>query len=225
MSIYARMLGDELLPSRISAHAFCVAFGELERGKITLAQIATLFQLSPAEQAQVATLAAKTVSPVETVSLAGRTPLSNLGTTPVVCGLSSVEAAGITGVEFTVFINRNGASSLLTFRLSDATAGLPGTQIAAVIDTAGTGDKMLTPQLVTLPQPLQPGIKRLVMHAFAGNATDDPIVLGSTLMIRRAESLSSAILHDIAMLACWDHDHGNVIGLGTAAGFQARLGV
>lgn len=221
MSLYTRLLGLDPDPNlKIPAHPFMSALGEVEKGKMTLAAVAAFFGLNASEQTELATLSAKIAPPVESVSLASRVTLTNLGTTPFILAGASIEGGGVTGAELRCFINRNGAASTLTFQVADATGGLANpTNIVTVTDTTGTGDKMIS-GIQTLAQPLSVGLRHLVFRANAGNATDDPILYGATLLIRRVNILIADVLHHVLILG-----ETGVPGYATEAEMKARLGV
>lgn len=218
MALYARLIGTER--PKIPIHAFMAALGEIERGKMTAADAITAFALSAAEQTEAATLIAKIVTPVESYPLASRVILTNLGTTPLILAATSIEGAGVTGVDFRVFLNRNAAASTLTFQIADATSSVTApTNIVTVTDTATAGDKMISGS-TTFGAPLAAGLRHLVFRGNAGNATDDPILLGATLLVRRVSILTADVFHQILLLG-----ETGVAPLNTVAAIQTRLGV
>jgi hypothetical protein len=216
MSFYTRLIG--LDTPKIHIHTFRGIAGEVERGKLTGSAAAAALGLSGQEATDAQALLAKCVSPVESYALIGRTTFTNLGTTSLVLSGITLEGAGVTGAELRVFLNRNGASSTLTFQIADVTASFPGTTQITVTDTTGAGDKVIA-NTVTFGAPLAAGLRQLVLRGNAGNTTDDPIVLGATLLVRRVAILTPDVLEQVLLLA-----EDRVNGYATESDLRTRLG-
>ncbi len=219
--LYERIIGTE--EPKIAVHSFMAALGEMERGKITAGTLATAFSLSAAEQTEAATLFNRIVTPLESVSLGGFATLTNMGatydtTTTVFASLGlgwcRIQTAGITGVEFSVSVNKIG-SGTQSWQLWNET---DGTEIA-VIDDAGVAGLKTLSVTVSLPGPLAAALKTLRVRAKSTIAADDPIYLGAALMIRRIDRLTSVELHEVLLLA----EHGEAYTV--VGALKARLGV
>src|SRR5262245_14457563 len=81
MSLYDRLLGTTPpgLAPKISSHELMAGLAELEREKITAAQLATIFNLDAGEQTELATLFNRIIYPRDAISLGGFTTLTNIG--------------------------------------------------------------------------------------------------------------------------------------------------
>jgi len=204
--LYERLMG---LPgfenAKIEIHSFISALGEIERGKMTGTEVATLFNLNAAEQTEAAALIGQIVTPLESVSFGGFATLTNVGaaydtTTTVFAsqglGLVRVQTAGITGAEFTVRVNKIGTGTQ-SWQLWNET---DSSEIAVVDDAGAAGVKMLTVS-VSLPGPLTAGLKTLRVRAKSTTAADDPLYLGASLLIRRIERMTSTELHEVLLLS------------------------
>lgn len=218
MGLYERILGTE--EPKLPCHQLAGALGELERGFTTIGDVATAFGLSAGEQTELSALLARVVPPLESISLGGFATLTNVGAAFDATngsrglGFCFVETFGITGFEFAVGMDRNGAGGTISWQLWDDTNAA---QIALIDDTAGAGAKYLTTSQAV--GPLASGTRRLRVRCKSTTAADDPIYLGASLTIRRKARQTALELHEVLMLA----ESG--LAYQTPAAIKTRLGV
>lgn len=222
MGFYERITREE--SPKIPVHAVMAFLGEWERGKLTLSDIATYFNLSAGEQTEAQTLLAKIVPPREAITFgaipAGHT-LTNVGTTYDAItgsqnmGFAHVQTAGITQVIFGVRVNKVGGGTQ-SWQLWNDT---DGNEVAVIDDAGATGIKYLS---VTkdFGSPLGAGMKIVRIRAKSTTGSDDPVYFGATASIRRVAMLTAVELHEILLLA--DINGGPY---STATALKARLGV
>lgn len=219
MGFWERLLKYE--DPGIPVHAFQAALGEIERGKMVAAQVAAGFLLTGPEQAEAAVLVDRIVTPLESVALGAFVTLTNIGnaydTTNASQGLgfARIQTAGITGVEFTVRVNKigNGTQSWQLWNETDAS------EITVIDDAGATGAKELA-IIRTFPAPLGAGVKLVRVRAKSTTTADDPLYFGAALLIRRVERLTSQELHEILLLG-----EGRVPPYDSVVAVKARLGV
>lgn len=224
MALYPRLTGIGLVDrtQKLHVHSFMAAVGEVERGKMTEAQVATAFGLTPAEQTELTALTARIVQPLESISLGGFTTLTNVGTaydgTDASRGLGffRVQTAGITGFEFAVGMDRNGAAGTISWQLWDDTNSV---EVARIDDTTGAGAKYVN-TVVTLGSPLPASLRRIRVRCKSTTNPDDPIYLGANVVIRRVEKLTAVELHEVLMLG-----EDEVAPYNTLTAITSRLGV
>lgn len=221
MGLYERLtqIGMGANETPIHVHQFMAALGEIERGKMTAQQAIDGFALTSAEQADAVALIARIVSPLEALPIGGRIVLTNIGTTFVTLGFASIQTAGIRRFELACGINRNGAAGNLEFQLADVTSGV--SQQLLITDVAGSpaGERFITGTRDYDPA-LGAGIARIALRARSTTNTDDPIHLGSSLLVRRQDRLTSNELHEILLLA-----QDRIAPLNSVAAVKLRLGV
>jgi len=215
MSIYDRLLGTA--EPKLLVHSFMGLVGEFNRGKLTAAEIFTILGADASEQAELATLLAKAVPPVETISLGSLVTLTNVGTAyDNIQGLpmARVQTAGITSIEFTVRVNKvgSGTQSWQLWNETDAA------ETTVIDDNGATGIKILTTTR-TFPAPLTAALKTFRIRAKSTTAQDDPVYLGGCVMVTRKEVLTQDVLHELLLLAESRYAYD------TVATLKARLGV
>jgi hypothetical protein len=219
MGFYDRLFRTE--QPTISVHPFMAALGELERGKMTRAQVISAFSIQPAEEAAFDALVARVVPVPESISLGATVVLTNVGASydaiPASKGLGfvRVEGAGISGVEWTARWNKIG-SGTLSFQLWDETTS---TELAVINDAAAAGDNRQQTETIIPGSPLAAGSHLLRVRAKSTVATDDPVYYGSSLRIRRVEQLYAESVHEVLILG-----ESKIAPYDTAAALQARLG-
>lgn len=219
MSLYTRLMGIDL--PKISVHSFMAALGEVERGKITEAEIAALYSLDAAQQAELAVLVSKIVVPQETICFGGQQVLTNVGAafdTVVVGGAALVQLAGITRVTFGVRVNRIGTGTQDWQLWRTDTNGTNGVQVGLISDGSGTGVKDLSTNIDFDPA-LSPGLKILRVRARSSTAADDPVFYGASLLVRRVSRLTSTEIHEVLCLAREGQRYNDETSL------KSRLGV
>lgn len=219
MGLYDRLCHAEI--PNIAVHYFMAALGELERGKMTRAQVISAFAIQPAEEADLDALVARIVPVPESISLGATVTLTNIGanfdTTVASKGLGFVriEGAGISGLEWTCRWNKVGTGTL-HFQLWDETTG---TELALISDAGAAGDNRQQTETIVPGAPLAAGSHLLRVRARSTVATDDPVYYGSSLRIRRVDQLFAEVLHEILLLA-----EMKVAPYDSVAAVQARLG-
>lgn len=222
MSLYLRLIGGTLPENapKIAIHQFMAMISEVEKGKITGAQAASIMGLNAAEQAEATTLINKVLTPPTSISLGGFVTLTNIGTAydaiPASQGLgiARLQTAGITEVEFTVAVNKVGTGTQ-DWQLWNQTDAV---EIALVSDNGAAGVKVLTTTR-TLSTPMAAGLKTLRVRAKSSNTNDDPIFMGGALLVYRIERMTPVDLHEVLLLAEYQWAYG------TEAELKARLGV
>lgn len=201
MALYDRLLDFESPKVRI--HQFMAALGEIERGFMTEAEVATAFGLSAGEQTELTTLVGKVLVPQETICFNGAQTLTNVGAaydTLNVGGVALVQQAGITKIVFGIRVNKIGVGTQDWQLWRTDTDGTNGAQVGVISDAGGTGVKDLNTTIDFDPA-LGPGLKILRVRAKSSTATDDPILLGATLLLRRVSRMTAVELHEILCLA------------------------
>lgn len=218
MSLYTRLLGlDE---PKIPVHQFMAMLGEFERGKISGVQIASALGLSPAEETEALALAARVITPLESVSLGGLVALTNVGslydsiTASQGLGFARVQTAGITGIEFSVRVNKIG-TGIQSWQLWNET---DNSEIVAIDDSGVAGVKTLLTTR-TFSTPLSSGVKTVRVRAKSTVASDDPVFLGACVLIIRVERLTSQELHEVLLIAEAEYAYA------TETLLKSRLGV
>lgn len=195
MSLYQRLLGAE--KPRIPVHSFIAALGELERGKITRAQVLVGLGIAADEEADFDAIVAKINPAPESLAIGGRFAFTNIGTAYQALGMATIESGGITAVEFAVACNRNGAAGTVSWQLFDITNT---TELTVINDTSGAGEKVVATSS-TFGSPLAKGLRRISVRCKSTTVADDPIFLGASLLIRRLERMSALELHEVLLLA------------------------
>lgn len=221
MGLYERLLNNNPAGTfeKVPVHQFMAALGEIERGRITEAQLAAALGLDVTEQAELATLVKRIVTPLEAVALGGLVTLENVGiaydTTMASQGLGMVglQTAGVTGFEFAVRVNKVG-TGVQSWQLWNET---DGQEIAVINDSGATGIKVLSTARALGPLPS--AIKLIRIRAKSTVASDDPVFLGASLLIRRAERLTNTELHDVLLLSEGGYAYA------TPAALKARLDI
>lgn len=214
-------LTHEQVP-HIPAHAFMAALAELERGKMSRAQVLAAFGIAAEEEADLDALAALTAPEQEPISLGGYTICTNIGATFDATGPAKglgfvrLEGRGITGLEWTIRWNKVGTGTL-SWQLWDDTTGA---EVALHEDTAAAGDNRQQVVAVVPPAPLAAGLHTLRVRGRSTVATDDPVYYGSALRVRRAEALSAPVLHEVLLLA-----DARIAPVADAIALRARLGL
>jgi hypothetical protein len=187
---------------------------------MTVQQIIDAFALSESEQTEAATLIARVVSPLDSISLGGFVTLTNVGaaydTTPASKGLGvcRIETFGVSGFEFGVFVNKVG-SGTQSWQLWDQTNSA---QLAVIDDAGASGEKTLAVSQAVSPLPAS--LRTLRVRVKSTTAADDPVFYGASLALRRIGMMTADVLHQILLLA---EDHINP--LHTEDALKARLGV
>lgn len=216
MGLYERMTGEER--PRLGNHAIQAVLGEVERGKLTLSQAASVLGLSAAEEVEAQGLLDRIVYPRECVTFGGSQTLTNVGTaydTIQVGGVALVQTVGVTQVVFGVRVNKVGSGTQSWQLWNDTNS----TEVGVIDDAGATGVKNLSATLNFDP-PLTSGQKVLRVRAKSTTGADDPVFLGATLSIRRVELLTPVELHEVLMIAERAGSPYN-----TATALKARLGV
>jgi hypothetical protein len=220
MGLYERLIGV-LNEPKIPVHQFMAAIGEVERGKWTNADAIAAFTLTPSEQAEAATLIARIITPLESISLGGFVNILNVGAAydstiqSQGLGVARVQTAGITAFEWTVRVQKNGTGTQ-SWQLWDETNSA---EITVIDDPGATGSKELAISRVFAP-PLGAGLRTVRVRTRSTVAADDPVYFGSALVIRRVERLTSVELHEVLCLA-----EVKLSPYDTPAAVKARLGV
>lgn len=218
MGLYERLLGTE--EPKLPVHAFISALGEIERGKMTGADAAAAFALDATAQAEASALIGRIVQPLEAISLGGFAALTNIGAAydssnaSRGLGFARLQLAGITAFEWTVRVNKLG-SGVQSWQLWNET---DGAEVTVIDDAGAVGVKELSVTRTFAPA-LGAGIKTVRVRALSTVAADDPQYLGSSLLIRRIERLTSVELHEVLLLA-----EARVAPYATVAATKARLG-
>lgn len=227
MGLIERLIGEGVPHNpapgqeRIPAHDFDGVLAEIDRGNMTLAQAATKFNLSAAEQTELSNLIAKIVGDYDSVALGGFQTLTNIGTAYDAInaskGLGSVElqVAGIEWFRFGVFVSKVGTGTQ-SWQLWNVTDAL---EVAVIDDAGAAGDKTLS-VTVTPGTPYAPAIKQLRVRAKSTVAADDPIYYGASIVFRRRARLLSRDVHGLLMMAS-----NQVPPLTSAAALRTRLGI
>jgi len=225
MSLYTRIIGGALLADgeyNIHLHQFASAMAEVEKGKMTAQEVAAAQPggLSPAEQAEAATLSAKIINPSMSICLGNFVALTNVGnaydSTQQSRGLPMVEMqmAGITGLKLTIRVEKvgSGTQSWQWWNETD------GAEITVIDDSGPTGVKQLSVTRTFSPA-LAPGYKVARLRCKSTTAADDPIYLSGTMVVERVERLTSVDFEDVCVLAAagWKYT--------TEAELKQRLGI
>lgn len=221
MGLYERLIGGtpEGEP-KIPVHQFMALLSEVEKGKITAGNAASIVALDAGEQTEANTLISKIVSPRECITFGGQVVLTNIGTsydgTVASQGLGSaiVQIAGITQVIFGVRVNKVG-SGTQSWQLWNDT---DGAEVGVIDDAGATGIKNLS-TTINFGSPLAAGIKTLRIRAKSTTGADDPVYMGASASLRRVDRLTSEDLHEVLLLA----EAG--FAYNTPATLRARLGV
>lgn len=218
MSLYTRLLRiDE---PKIPVHSFMAALGEVERGRVTTATVASAFGLNAGEQTEMETLAAKILVAQESISLGAFQTLTNIGasydTINAAKGLGfvGIQTAGIVELTFAVKVNKIGTGTQ-SWQLWNET---DSAEVGVIDDAGSTGDKTLS-TTITPGSPMAAGFKVLRVRAKSTVAADDPLYYGAALRIKRAERMTSIELHEVLLLA----EHGAAYT--SEASLKSRLGV
>jgi hypothetical protein len=219
VALYERLLGIE--ESKIPVHPFMAAIGEIERGKMTEAELATAFTLSVNEQLEVSTLLAKIIGTYDSVSLGAYNVLSNVGAAYDAInpskGLGAIilQIGGIEWFRFGVRVIKVGTGTQ-SWQLWNET---DGAEVCVIDDAGAAGEKSLSVD-ITPAQPYAPAMKVLRVRAKSAVATDDPVFLGASICFRRRSRMTSVELHEVLILGeqgCSPYD--------TASKIRTRLGV
>lgn len=218
MSLYDRLLG---MPGfvKIPVHAFMSALGEVERGKISGAQVTSAFNLTAGEAADASTLIGRVVVPEEVIGLGGFVTLTNVGaaydtiTAAQGLGIFRIQTAGVSVMELTVFVNKIGTGTQ-SWQLWDVTNAA---EITVINDAGAAGAKVLTATRTFSPV-LGIGAVTYRLRTRSTNAADDPLYLGGSVRIRRTENLRSSEVHELLLLA----ESG--VAYNTEAALRSRLG-
>jgi hypothetical protein len=225
MSLYTRLIGGNLLQEgeqNIYLHQFASAMAEVEKGKMTAAEVAAAQPggLNAAEQVEAAALSARIINPSMSVSLGNFVVLTNVGATydssQAARGLPMIEMqmAGITGLKLTIRVEKVG-TGVQSWQLWNET---DSAEIMVFDDNGAAGVKTLS-NTRTFSPALAPGYKVARLRAKSTVVQDDPIYLSGTLVIERVERLTSVDFEDVCVLAAsgWKYT--------TEAELKARLGV
>src|SRR5262249_3529767 len=145
---YERLIGGDTLESepKIPVNAFFGLVHEIERGKMTKAQVIAILNLSAAEQVDAGNLIDKVISLTEASSIGGFNQLTNIGaaydstSNSQGLGIMRLELSGITGVEFTVRVNKIG-TGVQDWQLWNET---DGGEIVLISDNGAAGVKTLS---------------------------------------------------------------------------------
>lgn len=135
MALWDRLCGFQ--DPRVPVHQFMAALGEVERGKMTEAEVATAFNLDAGEQSELSALVAKIVWPQETVCIGGSQTLTNVGAaydTVNVGGVALVQLVGITRVTFGVRANKVGGGTQNWQLWRTDTDGTNGVEVSVISD-------------------------------------------------------------------------------------------
>lgn len=217
--LYERLVGTQ--EPKIAVHQFMALLAEVERGKITAGNAASILGLDAAEQTEATTLISKIVTPLESISLGAFVQLSNVGTSYDAISASQglpmfrIQTAGINQFEFTVRVNKVG-SGTQSWQLWNET---DGTEITVIDDAGASGVKTLS-TTHTFGLPLGAGFKTIRVRAKSTTGADDPIYLGGALLIKRVDRLTAEELHQILLMAEYGYAPYD-----TVAEVKARLGV
>jgi hypothetical protein len=220
MPLYER-LGGSVEP-KIPVHTFMAAADEYLAGKMTRGQVINAFALDAGEQAELDTLAARMQPLPEFLSLGGYTVLTNVGAAYDATGPSKglgfarLDAAGVSGVEFSVYYSKVG-TGVLSWQLWDDTGAV---EVARIDEAAGepAGDKLKTATRSFVPLP--PGSRALRVRVKSTVAADDPVYYGASVRLLRSDVVLGEVLHRVLLLA-----EAGVPPLDTPAAVRARLGV
>ena len=218
MGFYERITGEE--QPRLRQHSIMAVIGELERGKLTLAQASTALGLSPSEETEAQALLAKIVHPRECIAFGCFLVLTNVGTAydsiaaAQGLGVALVQTAGISQIIFGVRVNKVG-SGTQSWQLWNET---DSTEVAVIDDAGAAGIKNLS-TTVNFGTPLGAGMKLIRIRAKSTTAADDPVFMGGTVSIRRFGVLTAVELHEVTLLT------GTGEPYATAAAMKTRLGV
>ena len=220
MGLYDRLIGLE--SPGIGVHGFIGVLGELERGKLTRADVIAWYALTAAEQAELDTLTAKMRALPESYPLGAFVTLTNVGATYDAIGAAkglgfvAVDVQAITRLEIRIRYNKVGTGTL-TWQLWNETDA----QELGTVDDTVAGDNKTASIIVTPASPLSGGVKLLRVRVKSTVATDDPIYYGACLFLRRADRLTADDLHQVLLVA--QNAEGGLYP--TAAALKARLGV
>jgi hypothetical protein len=227
MGLYERLIGTA--GPKIHVHTFMAALGEIERGKMSRAQIIAGFGLSASEETELDTLTAKVRTPLESYPMSGRVTLTNVGVNydstldsqslPFVY----LQAAGVTRIDIDLRVRKVG-SGTQDWQLWDDTTGVeaigPGTLTSGSLsDSAAAGDHTLQASRV-FASPLSPGIRKLRLRARSSTTQDDPVFLNGAIGVFRVDTITSWVLHEVLLLG-----EDRVAPYETAEAVKARLGV
>jgi hypothetical protein len=86
-------------------------------------------------------------------------------------------------------------------------------------DAGAAADRTLTGSRV-FASPLTPGVRKLRLRARSSVAADDPVFLNAAMLVFRVDTITSAVLHEILLLA-----QMRLAPLHTEAALKTRLGV
>lgn len=219
MGFYERITREQ--EPKIAVHTIQALLGEIERGRLSPGDAATVLSLDVSEQLEAQALLSLIVPPREAISLGGFVALTNIGTaydgTDAArgLGLALVQTAGITQVIFGVRVNKvgNGTQSWQLYNETDAA------EISVIDDVGAPGIKNLS-MTRDFAAPLGAGVKMIRVRAKSTTAQDDPVFLGAAVSIRRAALLTAVELHEILLLA--DVPNGPYA---TASALKTRLGL
>ena len=219
MGLYERLLGIE--EPRIPNHQFFGALAEIEKGKLSGQEVGDMFAMSASERVEASTLYGMIVVPAETVCLSAQVTLTNIGTTydaiPQSQGLpfTRLQVNGITGIEFTVRVNKIGGGTQ-SWQLWNDT---DNSEVVVIDDPGAAGIKTIS--ITYAPATALPaGYKTLRVRAKSTTAADDPIFLGATLLIRRVGRLTADEFHQCLLMG----EYG-LPPYDTVAGIKARFGI
>jgi hypothetical protein len=209
-------------------HQFMAALGELERGKMTRAQVISAFGITQAEETELDALIAKVRTVQDSYPLSGQVTLTNVGTTydtntatqamPFVW----VQCAGITRIDLEVRSRKTAAQTgNIDYQLWDETNGISALDstnatTGSLTHTGAAGDVSLVASR-TFAAPLSPGVRKLRMRAKDTVAADDPVFLNAALLVTRVDTITADVLHQ---LLCLGED-----GIYSAATIRSRLGI
>jgi hypothetical protein len=224
MGLYERLTGVGMVngETKIHVHQFMGALGELERGKMTRAQVISAYNLSASEQTELDTLTARILAQPESYPLGAYNVLTNVGTAfdtiaqAKGLGFVAVDVTGITRLEIRIRYNKVGTGTL-TWQLWNET---DGSEVGSVDDAAAAGDNKTASIVVTPVSPLSGGVKLLRPRIKSTVAADDPVYYGACLFLRRIELITSDVLHQLLLLA-----EDSVAPLNSVAALKTRLGV
>ena len=219
MALIERLVARD--ETKIQVHALHSVMAEMARGRFTRQQAIDLWSLGAEDLVDFDAILAKLIAHPESYAIGAFVNLANVGTAydavPASRGLGVlwIEGGGITKVEFGVRYDKVGTGTL-SFQLWDETTG---TELCVVNDAAAAGNNKTGVATFNAAAPVAVGRHVLRVRCKSTVGTDDPVYLGSTIVVTRVDVTSPEVLHQVVLLA----EIGVVYP--DAASVRARLGL
>lgn len=213
----------------IPVHQIMSAMGEVDRGKMTRAQVLTAFDITVGEESDYDAFAAKIKTPQESYALCGRVTLTNVGAAydttldSQALPFIYIQRAGVIRIDMEVRVRKVGTGTQ-DWQLFDETNGVEAVGPATITsgslsDNGAAADRTLNGSRV-FASPLSPQVVKLRLRSRSSTALDDPIFLNAAILLFRESIITPEVVHQVLCLGSY-----GIAGYSTVAELKARLGI